>query len=334
MRSPRQRAKWLHCYPVSRHLSYRWLASKFSGKTAIQLHFLKFVATEFWLRNCVSSFPTTAWQPLHTGKPTGLFPFFTGKTTDNGNNQSLNFHPVLLIHVVSVAPTLLRQLRQLCCVSCANYVASVASTMLRQLRQLCCVSCANYVASVAPTMLRQLRQLCCVCCANYVASCIIILAFLIQQFICLSKGSEKTKTCRLAEWVAFLHAVVIATVVMCRVRNPACTARERYINGRSIEKPSHPTRIQKALKMSAKYKYKIKKFLGLQATFFVEFIKKNKKKKKTQKLNENCTPSNSILVIVFFSTCLLAQRSTRVLVKYYNPNPRPLRTSQLSDPLP
>ena len=33
--------------------------------------------------------------------------------------------------------------------------------------------------------------------------------------------------CRLAEWVAFLHAVVIATVVMCRVRNPACTARER-----------------------------------------------------------------------------------------------------------
>ena len=33
--------------------------------------------------------------------------------------------------------------------------------------------------------------------------------------------------CRLAEWVAFLHAVVIATVVMCLVRNPACTARER-----------------------------------------------------------------------------------------------------------
>ena len=36
-----------------------------------------------------------------------------------------------------------------------------------------------------------------------------------------------TLACRLAEWVAFLHAVVIATVVMCRVRNPACTARER-----------------------------------------------------------------------------------------------------------
>ena len=33
--------------------------------------------------------------------------------------------------------------------------------------------------------------------------------------------------CRSAEWVAFLHAIVIATVVMCRVRNPAYTARER-----------------------------------------------------------------------------------------------------------
>ena len=40
-------------------------------------------------------------------------------------------------------------------------------------------------------------------------------------------GSIKYLACRLAEWVAFLHAVVIATVVMCRVRNPACTARER-----------------------------------------------------------------------------------------------------------
>ena len=50
--------------------------------------------------------------------------------------------------------------------------------------------------------------------------------------------------CRLAEWVAFLHAVVIATVAMCRVRNPACTARERirvwrYVNGRTIKKCLH-----------------------------------------------------------------------------------------------
>ena len=46
---------------------------------------------------------------------------------------------------------------------------------------------------------------------------------------------------RLAEWVAFLHATVIATVVMCRVRNPTCTARERprIINGRSIKKCLH-----------------------------------------------------------------------------------------------
>ena len=41
---------------------------------------------------------------------------------------------------------------------------------------------------------------------------------------------------RLAEWVTFLHTAVMATVVMCRVRNPACTAasalvKERYING-------------------------------------------------------------------------------------------------------
>ena len=41
--------------------------------------------------------------------------------------------------------------------------------------------------------------------------------------------------CRLAEWVAFLHAAVMATVVMCRVRSPACPAasglgKERYIN--------------------------------------------------------------------------------------------------------
>ena len=42
--------------------------------------------------------------------------------------------------------------------------------------------------------------------------------------------------CRLAEWVAFLHTAVMATVVMYCARNPACTAasalwKERYING-------------------------------------------------------------------------------------------------------
>ena len=42
--------------------------------------------------------------------------------------------------------------------------------------------------------------------------------------------------CRTAEWVAFRGMAVMATVVMCRVRNPACTAtsalgKERYING-------------------------------------------------------------------------------------------------------
>ena len=40
-------------------------------------------------------------------------------------------------------------------------------------------------------------------------------------------GGTAILACRLAEWVAFLHAVVVATVVMCRVRNPVCTARER-----------------------------------------------------------------------------------------------------------
>ena len=44
---------------------------------------------------------------------------------------------------------------------------------------------------------------------------------------------------QVAEWLAFLHAVVIATVVMCCVRNPVCTARGRYINGRSIKKCLH-----------------------------------------------------------------------------------------------
>ena len=42
--------------------------------------------------------------------------------------------------------------------------------------------------------------------------------------------------CRLAEWVAILQTEIVATVVMCRVRNPACTSssalgKERYRNG-------------------------------------------------------------------------------------------------------
>ena len=46
-----------------------------------------------------------------------------------------------------------------------------------------------------------------------------------------------SSACRLAVRVMFLHMAVMATVVMCRVRNPACTAesalgKERYINGR------------------------------------------------------------------------------------------------------
>ena len=41
---------------------------------------------------------------------------------------------------------------------------------------------------------------------------------------------------RMAEWAAFLYLAVMATVVMCRVRKPACTAtsalgKERYVNG-------------------------------------------------------------------------------------------------------
>ena len=42
--------------------------------------------------------------------------------------------------------------------------------------------------------------------------------------------------CSTAERVAFLHAVLMATVIMCRVRNPACTAasvleKENFITG-------------------------------------------------------------------------------------------------------
>ena len=41
---------------------------------------------------------------------------------------------------------------------------------------------------------------------------------------------------QVVEWVTFLQTEVMATVVMCRVRNPVCTAKgahgkERYING-------------------------------------------------------------------------------------------------------
>ena len=54
-----------------------------------------------------------------------------------------------------------------------------------------------------------------------------------------------TFTTRLAEWVAILHAARMATVVMCRGRNPVCTAREQprvvvlYIYGRSFKKYLH-----------------------------------------------------------------------------------------------
>ena len=51
--------------------------------------------------------------------------------------------------------------------------------------------------------------------------------------------SSNTFGCRSAEWVAFLHEVVMVMVVMCHVHNTACTPRERYINGRSIKKCLH-----------------------------------------------------------------------------------------------
>ena len=37
-------------------------------------------------------------------------------------------------------------------------------------------------------------------------------------------GGVRTWQCSLAKWVTFLHTAVMATVVMCRARNPACTA--------------------------------------------------------------------------------------------------------------
>ena len=48
--------------------------------------------------------------------------------------------------------------------------------------------------------------------------------------------SFNVANCRLVEWVKFLHEEVMATVIMCGVRNPACTSKsalgkERYING-------------------------------------------------------------------------------------------------------
>ena len=51
-----------------------------------------------------------------------------------------------------------------------------------------------------------------------------------------SVRSPSKVACRSAGWVTFLLTAVMATVVMCRVRNPACTAtsalgKERYING-------------------------------------------------------------------------------------------------------
>ena len=44
--------------------------------------------------------------------------------------------------------------------------------------------------------------------------------------VCCPKSYNKGRLCRLAEWVAFLHTAVMTTVVLCRVRYPACTARE------------------------------------------------------------------------------------------------------------
>ena len=53
---------------------------------------------------------------------------------------------------------------------------------------------------------------------------------------CTGPGIGISMGCRLAEWVTFLHMAVMAAVVMCRIRNPACTAasalgKERHVNG-------------------------------------------------------------------------------------------------------
>ena len=45
----------------------------------------------------------------------------------------------------------------------------------------------------------------------------------------LLNACVKRSACRLAEWVAFLHEGVIATVVMCHICNPAYTVLLEYI---------------------------------------------------------------------------------------------------------
>ena len=58
--------------------------------------------------------------------------------------------------------------------------------------------------------------------------------WLVRVFGCVPTGYSKVTgvltiqlACRLAEWVAVLHAVVIAAIVMCVVRDLACTVRGR-----------------------------------------------------------------------------------------------------------
>ena len=53
---------------------------------------------------------------------------------------------------------------------------------------------------------------------------------------CQVEGILNVEGLEVGRMVAFLHTVVIATVITCRVRNPACTAssalgKEGYVNG-------------------------------------------------------------------------------------------------------
>lgn len=52
----------------------------------------------------------------------------------------------------------------------------------------------------------------------------------------IRRAAKALTACRLDEWVACLHAAVMATVIMCRFRKPAYNAisslgKEHYING-------------------------------------------------------------------------------------------------------
>ena len=58
----------------------------------------------------------------------------------------------------------------------------------------------------------------------------------ISNYTCTIESLGYITAHGLAVRVAFLHAAVMAKVVTCRVRNPACSAtsalgKERYING-------------------------------------------------------------------------------------------------------